>query len=108
MTSETGLPGYASRGQHHVRRRFKDFVALANLLGATHRGYFIPPRPDKNPVEGQRASVEFVETRRLLLERYLQLLAEHPVLARSQVVRGEFSPRSKGGTRVRAMMGGFG
>ena len=30
--------------------------ALADLLKATHRGYFIPPRPEKNPVEGQRAS----------------------------------------------------
>ena len=30
--------------------------ALADLLKLTHRGYFIPPRPEKNPVEGQRAS----------------------------------------------------
>ena len=30
--------------------------ALADLLKLTHRGYFIPPRPEKNPVEGQRAN----------------------------------------------------
>ena len=34
--------------------------ALGDLLKTTHRGYFIPPRPEKNPVEGQRASTDFV------------------------------------------------
>lgn len=86
VASATDLPGFAHK-ESSVRRRFKDFVALADLLAATHRGYFIPPRPDKNPVEGQRASPEFVETRRQLLERYLQAIAIHPVLARSDAMR---------------------
>ena len=59
--------------------------ALADLLRETHRGYFVPPRPDKNVVEGQRLAAGFVELRRLGLERYLQQLAAHPALASSKV-----------------------
>ena len=59
--------------------------ALHDLLKATHRGYIIPPRPEKNTVEGQRASEEFVEARRANLQRYLNQLAAHPVIGQSQV-----------------------
>lgn len=69
----------------HVRSCHACVQALADLLKATHRGYFIPPRPEKNTVEGQRASSDFLESRRLALERYLQQLATHPVISRSQV-----------------------
>lgn len=58
--------------------------ALGDLLKATHRGYVIPPRPEKSPVEGQRASADFVEGRRAALEHYLHQLAGHPVISRSQ------------------------
>jgi hypothetical protein len=50
-----------------------------------HRGVFLPPRPEKNAVEGQRMSEGFVEERRLALERYLNRLARHPTLAACQV-----------------------
>lgn len=59
--------------------------ALQDLLKLTHRGYIIPPRPEKNTVEGQRASEEFVEARRINLQRYLNSLANHPVIGQSQV-----------------------
>ena len=45
----------------------------------------MPPRPDKNVVEGQRSAASFVEVRRAGLERYLQQLAAHPALAASKV-----------------------
>lgn len=102
--------------------------ALADLLKLTHRGYFIPPRPEKNPVEGQRANQvvyngllehlcsptftpgnaplqlsmhaeqgicagpvlqEFVEARRAALQHYMEQLAQHPVISRSEVGRQE-------------------
>lgn len=59
--------------------------ALAELLKVMHRGYFIPPRPEKNPVEGQRATDDFVELRRHALEKYLIQLALHPAIAQSDV-----------------------
>ncbi|DBB03248.1 TPA: hypothetical protein ACH3X3_010645 [Trebouxia sp. C0006] len=82
VTSRMTLPKYSSRGAS-VRRRFRDFVALSELLKVTHRGYFIPPRPEKNPVEGQRATDEFVEVRRNALEKYIIQLAMHPAIVQS-------------------------
>eukprot|EP00955_Chlamydomonas_euryale_P027287 287857-Chlamydomonas_euryale.AAC.1 len=45
------------------------------------RGYFVPPRPEKNVVEGQRMTDAFVEERRVALERYMLALAAHPTIA---------------------------
>ena len=59
--------------------------ALSELLKVTHRGYFIPPRPEKNPVEGQRASDEFLKLRCNALQKYLVQLALHPAIAQSDV-----------------------
>lgn len=59
--------------------------ALADLLKISHRGFFIPPRPDKNAVEGPRANEEFVELRRAALERYVLQLAAHPDIVQSDV-----------------------
>lgn len=66
--------------------------ALGDLLKTTHRGYFIPPRPEKNPVEGQRASTDFVEGRRTALQHYLEQLAAHPVISQSEVTLRLASP----------------
>jgi hypothetical protein len=54
---------------------------------AKFRGYFVPPRPEKNAVEGQRMSDSFVEERRLGLQKYMQKLAAHPVIGGSEVLR---------------------
>jgi len=59
--------------------------ALHELLKQSHRGYIIPPRPEKNTVEGQRASEEFVEGRRGAVQLYLNQLAAHPVIGKSEV-----------------------
>lgn len=67
-----------------VRRRFKDFVQLSDVLKATFRGYFLPPRPEKNAVDGQNEA--FVEERRSSLESYLRQLAGHPDIATSEVL----------------------
>jgi len=69
------------------RRRFRDFVALADSLKIRLRGHFLPPRPEKNAVEGQRMADGFVEDRRLALERYLNRLAQHPVASKCEELR---------------------
>merc|ERR1719263_1562349 len=83
IESSTSLPEYKKKDLV-VRRRFKEFVALAERLSKSHRGYFIPPRPDKNVVEGKLHSTEFIEVRRVALQKYLQKLSRHPVLSRSR------------------------
>jgi hypothetical protein len=73
-----------------VRRRFNDFVSLADLLTETHRGYFLHPRPDKGALEAAaagRSEAEFVEMRRAELERYLRQLVAHPIAGRSEELR---------------------
>nr|CAD1828849.1 unnamed protein product [Ananas comosus var. bracteatus] len=39
--------------ERRVRRRFRDFVTLADRLAEAYRGFFVPPRPDKSVVESQ-------------------------------------------------------
>lgn len=75
------------RRRFEVRRRFKDFVALADLLAITQRGFFVYPRPDKNTLDQQLGKSDFVELRRAELERYLRKLAAHPVVGRGEELR---------------------
>ncbi|KAF8402560.1 hypothetical protein HHK36_010646 [Tetracentron sinense] len=83
ITTRTNMPEFGGL-ELNVRRRFKDVVALSDRLSESYRGFFIPPRPDKNVVESQvMQKQEFVEQRRVLLEKYLCRLAAHPVIKKS-------------------------
>ncbi|KAM3216877.1 sorting nexin 2B isoform X3 [Capsicum annuum] len=87
ITTKTNLPDYGG-SDFSARRRFKDVVILSDRLTEGYRGYFIPPRPDKSVVESQvMQKQEFVEQRRLALEKYLQKLASHPVIKKSDELR---------------------
>ena len=68
-----------------VKRRFKDFVSLADRLRTNYKGYVVPPRPEKSMVEGQvMQSKDFIDDRRASLEKYLQRLVLHPVIGKSK------------------------
>lgn len=84
MTTRTTLPGWPAP-EAAVRRRFRDFVSLADALKARFRGHFVPQRPEKNAVEGARGGGAFVEERRAALQRYLARLAAHPDVGASEV-----------------------
>lgn len=87
ITTRTNLPDFKGP-EFSVRRRFKDVVTLADRLSESYRGFFIPPRPDKNVVESQvMQKQEFVEQRRAALEKYLRRLAVHPVIKKSDELR---------------------
>ncbi|WIA10044.1 hypothetical protein OEZ85_010254 [Tetradesmus obliquus] len=86
VTTVTSLPHFSS-SRCSVRRRFRDFVSLSNLLPKLLHGSFLPARPDKNMIEGRRMTEAFVEERRASLERYLNRLAAHPAAARSEALR---------------------
>ncbi|CAI9298837.1 unnamed protein product [Lactuca saligna] len=87
ITTKTNIPEFGGP-QFTVRRRFKDVVTLSDRLMEAYRGFFIPPRPDKSVVESQvMQKHEFVEQRRFALEKYLQRLAEHPVIRQSDELR---------------------
>ncbi|XP_073291599.1 sorting nexin 2B-like [Primulina huaijiensis] len=87
ITTKTDILDY--RGSDFcVRRRFKDVVTLSDRLSEVYRGLFIPPRPDKSVVESQvMQKHEFVEQRRVELEKYLKWLARHPVIRKCDELR---------------------
>ncbi|KAL0419189.1 UNVERIFIED_CONTAM: Sorting nexin 2B [Sesamum radiatum] len=87
ITTSTDLLDYGG-SDFSVRRRFKDVVTLSDRLSEIYRGVFIPPRPDKSVVESQvMQKQEFVEQRRVELEKYLRRLARHPVIKKSDELR---------------------
>ncbi|MEW5304683.1 MAG: hypothetical protein WDW36_007276 [Sanguina aurantia] len=83
LTTTTSLPSYAA-SDFSVKRRFKDVVALADMLQELYPGYFVPPRPSRNALEGYRMTPKFIEDRRLSVERFLNRLALHPTIGHSQ------------------------
>uniref|UniRef100_A0A1J3IBR0 Sorting nexin 2B n=1 Tax=Noccaea caerulescens TaxID=107243 RepID=A0A1J3IBR0_NOCCA len=87
ITTRTNLPEYGG-SEFSVRRRFRDVVTLADRLAESYRGFCIPPRPDKSVVESQvMQKQEFVEQRRVALEKYLRRLAAHPVIRNSDELK---------------------
>lgn len=87
ITTRTNIPGF-NRSEFSVRRRFRDVVTLSDRLAESYRGFFIPPRPDKNVVESQvMQKQEFVEQRRVALEKYLRRLAAHPMIRMSDELK---------------------
>ncbi|KAL1825729.1 hypothetical protein ACET3Z_012507 [Daucus carota] len=87
ITTTTNILEYGG-SEFVVRRRFRDIVTLSDRLSEVYRGFFIPPRPDKSVVESQvMQKQEFVEQRRVALEKYLRRLAGHPVIRKSDELR---------------------
>ncbi|XP_004294761.1 PREDICTED: sorting nexin 2B [Fragaria vesca subsp. vesca] len=87
ITTRTNIPEFGG-SEFGVRRRFRDVVTLSDRLAEAYRGFFIPPRPDKNVVESQvMQKQEFVEQRRVALEKYLRRLAAHPVIKKSDELK---------------------
>ena len=85
ITTSTSVPEFGGP-EFCVRRRFRDVVALSERLSETCRGLFVPVRPDKSVVL-ERQSEQFVEQRRAQLEKYLNQLAAHPAIRRSEALR---------------------
>jgi sorting nexin-1/2 len=61
-----------------VLRRYSDFLWLYERLHTERPGAIVPPLPEKQPVG--RFSPQFVEERRVHLERFLRRVAVHPEL----------------------------
>ncbi|GAA6041617.1 hypothetical protein JCM8097_007770 [Rhodosporidiobolus ruineniae] len=89
VTAKTSLPHYSTQTPS-ARRRFHDFVFLREALVKDFPACVVPPLPDKHRMEyviGDRFSPDFIERRRLDLERFLQRLARHPKLSRTELLQ---------------------
>jgi PX domain len=67
-----------------VKRRYSDFVWLADMLKAENYDCFVPELPRKS-IAGRFKS-SFIEERRKGLERFLNSIASHIVLSQSKYV----------------------
>ncbi|KAG0222555.1 Vacuolar protein sorting-associated protein 5 [Actinomortierella wolfii] len=61
-----------------VQRRYRDFLWLYNQLTAHNPGVIVPPVSEKHALG--RFQDEFVESRRIALERCLRKITAHPML----------------------------
>ncbi|KAG0324721.1 Vacuolar protein sorting-associated protein 5 [Dissophora globulifera] len=61
-----------------VQRRYRDFLWLYNQLTAHNPGVIVPPVSEKHALG--RFQDEFVESRRIALERCLRKMTAHPML----------------------------
>jgi len=68
----------------HVFRRYSDFVWLRTVLVKSFPGVFIPPLPEKKLVGNKEQ--QFVEARRLDLQRWLQRVVVRQFLAEHEAV----------------------
>ncbi|GAA6010195.1 hypothetical protein JCM10207_005661 [Rhodosporidiobolus poonsookiae] len=87
VTAETDLSSYNSKTPS-ARRRYHDFVFLRDGLVKDFPACVVPPLPEKHRMEyivGDRFSNDFIERRRQDLERFLQRLARHPKLSRTEL-----------------------
>ncbi|KZT71976.1 Vps5-domain-containing protein, partial [Daedalea quercina L-15889] len=82
--TKTSSPLY-SKSQFSVLRRYSDFLWLYETLSHNNPGVVVPPVPEKNPY--RRFDQDFVEQRRLALEKCIQKIANHPVLQKDSDLR---------------------
>lgn len=90
-SAQTNIPAFKLR-HSVVRRRYSDFEAFRDILERESTRVNIPPLPGK--VFTNRFSDEVIEARREGLERFLTIVAGHPLLQ----VRQPLTPvlRSRG------------
>ena len=61
-----------------MQRRYRDFLWLYNQLTTHNPGVIVPPVSEKHALG--RFQDEFVESRRIALERCLRKMTAHPML----------------------------
>ncbi|KAI6131608.1 Phox homologous domain-containing protein [Pisolithus croceorrhizus] len=77
IVCRTNIPAFKLR-HSSVRRRYSDFEAFRDILERESTRVNIPPLPGK--VFTNRFSEEVIESRREGLERFLSIVAGHPLL----------------------------
>ncbi|KAG2231950.1 hypothetical protein INT48_005665 [Thamnidium elegans] len=77
VRTKTNSPSFRS-SEFVVARRYRDFLWLYNQLTLGNPGVIVPPVPEKHALG--RFQDDFVESRRVALERCLQKIVAHPML----------------------------
>ncbi|KAF3332042.1 sorting nexin 1 isoform X1 [Carex littledalei] len=90
-----------------VIRRYSDFEWLHDKLAEKYKGIFIPPLPEKSAVEKFRFSAEFIEMRRQGLDVFINRIASHPVLRKSEDLRTFLLEEEERMERIRSIEAGI-
>ncbi|KAI8985457.1 Vps5 C terminal like-domain-containing protein, partial [Pilobolus umbonatus] len=77
VRTKTNSPAFRS-SEVVVARRYRDFLWLYNQLTVGNPGVIVPPVPEKHALG--RFQDDFVESRRMALERCLKKIVAHPML----------------------------
>lgn len=83
----TNLPAFRLR-QSSVRRRYSDFEVFKSLLENENSRVVIPSLPGK--IFTNRFSDEIIEQRRIGLEKFLKIVAGHPLLQTGSKILSSF------------------
>ncbi|KDE03810.1 hypothetical protein MVLG_05750 [Microbotryum lychnidis-dioicae p1A1 Lamole] len=89
VSAKTELPSFTSKSPS-ARRRYTDFVFMRDLLTKDYPAAIVPPLPEKHRMEyvvGDRFSPEFIERRRVDLQRFVERLSRHPKLSQTDTFR---------------------
>ncbi|KAG7487535.1 hypothetical protein MATL_G00024620 [Megalops atlanticus] len=72
--------------EYEVRRRYQDFLWLKGRLEDGHPTLIVHPLPEKFVMKGmvERFNDDFIETRRKALHKFLNRIADHPILSCSE------------------------
>lgn len=87
ITCRTNIPAFKLK-QSVVRRRYSDFEYFRDILERESTRVTIPPLPGK--VFTNRFSDDVIEHRREGLQRFLQIVAGHPLLQTGSKVLASF------------------
>jgi sorting nexin-1/2 len=79
ISQQTTSPLF-QKASFSVLRRYSDFLWLYETLSLNNPGVVVPPAPEKNPFG--RFDDNFVQQRRLALEKCIQKIANHPILGK--------------------------
>lgn len=96
IVTRTNIPAFRVR-YSSVRRRYSDFEYFRDILERESTRVNIPPLPGK--VFTNRFTDEVIESRREGLERFLQVVAGHPLLQvssqfKKKMVRNKYSSKN--------------
>ncbi|XP_062848286.1 sorting nexin-7 isoform X2 [Trichomycterus rosablanca] len=78
--------GEFDSSEYEVRRRYQDFLWLKGKLEESHPTLIVHPLPEKFVMKGmvERFTNDFIETRRKALHKFLNRIADHPILSCSE------------------------
>ncbi|KXJ19222.1 sorting nexin-7 [Exaiptasia diaphana] len=75
--------GQFDHPEYNVRRRYQDFLWLRQRLQESYQTHIIPPLPEKHSFTKHfdRFSPEFLKAREHSLNKFMQRIADHPVIS---------------------------